>query len=340
MVAGGFVLSLAACGTRTPEPPTDTVVRVRTMIADVQEVVSPIRTSGKLASRTESRLGFKTGGIIMEILVREGQNVGEGQLLARLNLEEIESQVRQAGFVLEKAERDHARALNLYRDSVATLEQLQNSETALEVARSNARIADFNLSFSTIRAPSQGKILKRVAEENEIISPGYPVFIFASTQGDWIVRSSLTDQDVVRVNMLDSALISFDAYPGEVFRGLVSETGTAADPYTGTYEIEIQLVRKPARLVSGLIANIRIFPSETEKKIILPMESLVEGTGLTGYVYVLESDRPVRREVSLARLVDEGMVVESGIGVGDEVVIQGARYLDPESRIRRLTDNP
>jgi multidrug efflux system membrane fusion protein len=332
MIGGG-------CRDQIPEETRASIVRVETLIAAESRIIAPVRSSGKLASRTESKLSFKTGGIIQGIFVREGQNVDEGQLLARLNLEEIESMVEQADLMLAKALRDHERAENLYRDSVATLEQFQNAKTALEVARSTARIASFNLSYSTIHAPSKGKILKRIAEVNEIIAPGYPVFMFASTQGDWIVRTSITDQDVIRVSMLDTAQVSFDAYPGEVFMGLVTEIGTAADPYTGTYEVEIQLVRKPERLVTGLIANTLIYPSQAERKILLPFESLVDGAGLTGYVYVLQDDSPILRKIRIHRFLDEGMVVESGLLSGDEVVTRGARYLNADSKIERIASD-
>jgi len=337
--SGAFVMLLllggsSACRQQVPEESSEQVIQVKTVIAEESGIIAPVRSSGKLASRTESKLSFKTGGIIQRIMVSEGQGVDKGQLLARLNLEEIQSQVKQADLVLAKAERDHERALNLYRDSVTTLEQLQNAGTALEVSKSNARIAAFNLSYSEIRAPSAGKILKRIAQENEIIAPGYPVFLFASTSGDWIVRSSVTDQDVIRIAMLDSAQVVFDAYPGEVFMGLVSEAGTASDPYTGTYELEIQLVRKPDRLVSGLIANILVYPALEERGIVLPLEALVEGAGLTAYVYIVEDGFPLLRKVRISRFVDKGMVVESGLLPGQEVVTQGARYLDAESKIK------
>ena len=109
---------------------------------------------GKLASKEELKLSFKTGGIISEIFVDEGQTVKKGQVLAKLNLSEIQAQVNQAILGLDKAERDYRRANNLYKDSVVTLEQLQNTTTALDIAKSNVKIAEFNLQFSTIKAQS------------------------------------------------------------------------------------------------------------------------------------------------------------------------------------------
>ncbi|MFC2081538.1 efflux RND transporter periplasmic adaptor subunit, partial [Bacteroidota bacterium] len=232
-----------------------------------------------------------------------------------------------------KAERDHKRAENLYRDSVATLEQFENARTALEVARANNKIARFNLQYSVIHAPSNGKILKRIAESDEIIAPGHPVFLFASTMNEWVVRANLTDRDVIRISMLDSARISFDAYPEQDFMGLVSEIGTSADPYTGTFEIEIQLVRKPEKLVSGFIARIEVYPSDGKEKIIIPFESVMDGTGLSGYVYVLEDGKPRRQNIQIETFTDDGVVIKNGIQAGDKIVVEGAQYLREGSRI-------
>jgi RND family efflux transporter MFP subunit len=329
-----FIMMLAGCMDSGPKDPAEPAVVVRTTRVRDTAVVFRVRTAGKLASKTESKLSFKTGGIIQMIMVDEGQSVRKDQLLAQLNLAEINSRVSQADLALKKAERDYDRAGNLYRDSVATLEQYENARTALEVARSNASIANFNLQYSTIRAPANGKILKRIAESNEIIAPGHPVFLFASTGSDWVVRVNLTDRDIVRVHMRDSAHVRFDAYPGEIFSGVISEIGTAADPYTGTYEVEVQMARRPEKLVSGFIARVDIYPAALGKYVVIPVESLMDGSGRTGYVMVLVDQQPERRKIKIQAVNDYGIVVREGLSPGDELIVEGAQYLRTGSRIK------
>lgn len=328
-----ILMTLAGCKTGQQEEAAAPTLKVRVHKVNTSDYVLPVNCTGKLSTKTESKLSFKTGGIIERILADEGQSVKKGQLLAELNLEEIRSRVTQAELVLRKAERDFKRAENLFRDSVATLEQFENARTALDVARTNNRIARFNLRFSSIHAPADGKILKRVAETNEIIGAGHPVFLFASMQNDWVVRANLTDRDVLRINMFDSARVFFDAYGDEAFIGQLSEIGTGADPYTGTYEIEIQLLHKPEKPVSGFIARIDIFPSDAQEKIIIPYESLVDGVGLTGYVYVLHEGVPRRTKIRIESFSDSGIVVSSGLVGGEEIIVEGAQYLRKGSRI-------
>jgi multidrug efflux pump subunit AcrA (membrane-fusion protein) len=87
-----------------------------------------ITASGLLSTENEARLSFKISGIIEKIFVKEGDRVRKGQLLATLKSTEIASQVQQVQLTVEKAQRDYQRANNLYKDSVVTLEQLQNAE--------------------------------------------------------------------------------------------------------------------------------------------------------------------------------------------------------------------
>ena len=116
-------------------------------------------------------------------------------------------------FAHKKANRDFIRAENLYKDSVATLELYQDAKTALDIAKSNLEVARFNLKYSKIEAPSNGRILKILLEENEMTSPGYPVVLFGSTRENWVVRTNVSDKDMISIQIGDSAKITLDPYP-------------------------------------------------------------------------------------------------------------------------------
>src|SRR5581483_2717579 len=118
--------------------------------------------------------------------VKEGDHIIKGQLLATLDLTEINAQVQQAAQSVEKVQRDVNRVKNLYNDTVATLEQVQNTNTQLSVAEENLRIARFNQQYAQIRATENGTILKKLMNEGELAAAGAPVFAMNGTAGnDW-----------------------------------------------------------------------------------------------------------------------------------------------------------
>ncbi|MGD2035316.1 MAG: efflux RND transporter periplasmic adaptor subunit [Bacteroidales bacterium] len=316
----------------TGSAPTDRI-SVKVTRPEKIKISFPIRTSGTLSSKSEMKLSFKTGGIIDKIYADEGQTVKKGRVLAKLNLSEIEAHLNQARLAEEKAERDLMRARNLYNDSVATLEELQNAQTALEIARSNLRIAQFNRKYSVIEAPSDGKILKKLAEDNEIVGAGSPLFLFASEEGDWVLRVALADVNVVKINLADSAKIQFDAFPGIVYKSVVSEIATASDPYTGTYEVELRLTEAQPDFVNGLIGKAVIIPSVKHEYIVLPVHNIHEANGMTGYVYLVKGFGFEKRKVEIMHISDSLVFLGTGIHMNDSVIAEGAGFLEHEMKI-------
>lgn len=120
------LLSFIACNKKTQSAeaaPSADEITVRTVKVESKKISDPIVSSGFISSTKEARLSFKTGGVIEHIYVEEGQSVHKGQLLATLNLTEINALVEQAHQGLQKAQRDYDRAKNLYADTVATLDR-------------------------------------------------------------------------------------------------------------------------------------------------------------------------------------------------------------------------
>ena len=302
----------------------------------MQGTAEAIHTSGKLSSKTEVKLSFKTGGIIDRISVNEGQSIKRGALLAKLNLAEIEAKNQQAVQAYEKAVRDYQRVNSLYLDSVATLEHLQDARTAMEMAGKNVEIARFNLKYSTIEAPVNGKILLKLAEENEIVSAGQPVFLFGSTDDDWVVQVNLTDRDIVQVHSGDPARVVFDAYPDVVFPAHVTQIGKAADAYTGTYEVELTVVPGAFELASGFMAKADIFPPRCDSCLLLPVDVLTGAEGYQGTLFVVEGSVARSRKVTIRRIAGN-ICITQGLEPGEKVVVEGASYLNDGEKVH-ITD--
>ena len=308
-------------------------VQVRIQTVRSVEYKIPVRATGLLGTTTKMKLSFKTGGIIKQINTREGRLVQRGDILAVLDLSEVKAQVNQAHIGVEKAQRDMDRARNLYHDSVATLEQYQNARSAYELARAQKQIADFNLQHSRITAPSDGKIQKILVETNEVIGSGYPAILFASTENDWVVRAALTDKDVVKFSIGDSARIFMDAFPDTEFKAEVSELGAVADPVTGTYEAELLILHADPQFRTGFISRVEIYPTLVSHSLVVPIEALQDASDQKAHVFVYQEDvqnnqyRARKRNLKTGRILGDNVVVLEGLEEGELVITEGAKYL-------------
>jgi len=146
----------------------------------------------------------------------------------------------------------------------------------------------------------------------------------------------VTDKDIVHINLNDSATIEFDAYPGKTFYGRITETGNMADPYTGTYEVEIRMKEQPESLVSGFIVKVTIYPARTSRKMVLiPAEAVQEGNGIRGDVWLIKDGKPVRQSIEIYSITDAGIIVTSGLNEGDEIVTEGGEYVREGIEVER-----
>lgn len=311
-------------------------------IAEVEQVSlqSSLRAVGVLAPANEVRLSFKTGGVIASIEVEQGQLVRRGQPLASLAQQEVAAAVAQARALADKAERDLERGRALYADEVATREQLDDLTTARDVAQANLRAAEFNARFARIEAPADGIVLRKLAEPDELVAAGQPVLVLGDTSGGWIVSASLSDRDIVRVQLGDSARVTLDAYPGQSFTATVIELASAADPRTGTYEMKLSVAPDGARLVQGLVAKVEMTGAAGSGVPVVPVQALLEADGSEAIVYVVarreEAEVASRVAIRLGRLVGDRVEVLGGLEAGERVVVEGASYLRDGQAVRVL----
>ena len=355
------VLFFTACSEETGDQKVVTQTdrpakKVETVKVQEIEYAETVFASGQLASSEESRLSFKTGGIIKKINVAEGQQVRKGQELAVLDLEEINAQVQQASLgsdqaeiqvknaelALKLAERDLRNTEGLFQDSVATLEQLENAQVQLDNAKNqleaakkglafsgqNVEVASFNLKYSKIKAPGNGTILKKLAEVNELVGPGTPVFLFGSKDKALVLRVNITDKDIIHIQLGNEAAITFDAYPNFKFKGTVREVASMADPFTNTYEVEIEIAPVGKKLLSGFIGSVHIFTSSRQNLFQVPIDALVSANQQKGEVFVVDNGKALKTKIGIYKIKEEQLLVDQGLNVDDEVIISGVGYLE------------
>ncbi|MEL6140859.1 MAG: efflux RND transporter periplasmic adaptor subunit [Bacteroidota bacterium] len=290
----------------------------------------PIEAGGTIGAKEEVRLSFKIGGIVEGIYAEEGQYVRKGKVLARLKTTEIDAEVMKAQQAKDKALRDLERIEKLYVDSATTLENVQNLRTALEVAESDLEIASFNQSYAVITAPVSGRVVKRFAERGELIGAGQPLFqLVGEGQRSYVLRIGVADRDILRLATGDKAEVRLDAYLGDAIPASVTELAAAADPRTGTFEVELTLEPGKRTIRNGFIGRATIFPSRQPAYVKLPLDALVEGNGQLVKVFIPGPEgTATSKEVRVIQVLDNSFAIPAAdLADIDQVITAGAAYL-------------
>jgi len=328
-----MVLFMGAVSTAS----ADSLDAVTVTVAQVkhEQRAQPIRNSGRISHKNEMRLSFKTGGLIEQISVEEGDEVQAGQVLATLDLEEINARQKRAASNYKKAADDLARFSKLYDDALVSLQVKQNAQSASDSAAAELQIANFNRKLSVIRAPVEGRILKRFVESSELIQSGQPVFLLAARKQGSVVRVGLIDQDIVKVGVGDPAEIFLDAYPGRTFNGAVSEVALSTGSDAGTFEVEILIDDQGFALRSGLIARVEITPVTGDLQYYIPVEAVFKAGNGLARVFVLDESKYVVNEVSveIVEFLQDEVAVRGSLKATDKVIKLGAPYLSDGSPV-------
>lgn len=316
-------------------PTANAPIPVQVISLQKEEVVQPIVTSGQFSTDDETTLSFKTGGIVQNVLVKEGDFVRKGQLLATLDLTEIKTGVSQAELAYQKAERDFKRAQNLYRDSVATLEQYQNAETALALAAEQLNAVKFNLNYSEIRATANGYVLKKFANAGQVVSPGAAIIrINGAGRSEWIFKAGVSDREWAAIQPEDSASILTDALPGQAIAARVVRKSEGADPINGAFTIELRVDADQKMLASGLFGTATIIPAKKTEVWRIPHEALLDGNANQGFVFITDDKQTAHKiPVTIASIGNDYLHISGGLENATALITRGSAYLKDASAI-------
>ncbi len=314
-------------------------VPVHTETVKAERIQRPILTSGMLVNPSEQTLAFKTPGIVARLHIREGQAVSKGDILAELDKEEILAQVAQSESLYLDAQRTLQRVEKLYKSKVVSLDQLQSAQTGVEVANANLRIVRFNLKHATIRAPEDGRVLRKLIEENEQVNAQVPALVFASDNAGWVIRVGLSDRDIIRIAEGDLAEIMVDAYPDRVFEGFVYETAAKANMATGTFEVEVRVNPIDENLLSGMVSRVTVMPSNVEEYVLVPLSAIISASGSSAEVFTLDTqNRAHMTTVTIKNFSTSHVAIVGGLTPGQTIVTRGATSVIEGRKVLPVND--
>lgn len=307
-------------------------------LAPVQQggLSNTIEATGLLYTEDESKLSFKIGGVVESVYVSEGDFVKAGQVLASLKNTEIASQVSQVQLNVQKAERDYQRVYNLFMDSVATLEQLQNAKTGLEIAKQGLSAAQFNQQYAKIVAPASGFVVKKLMSAGEIAGPGMPVLILNHVSGSshWVLKAGVSDAQWASITIGDKAQISLDAFPGKIFPATVTNRSLSADQANGSFSVDLRVSFDTEKPATGMFGKATIATQKVTYAHVIPYSALLEANGDQGFVFITSDKKTVKRiPVQIGKLYSDRVEVVSGLENVQFVVVAGSAYLNETSTI-------
>lgn len=216
-----------------------------------------IKVSGNIEA-TEIRLSFQVAGKIERLLVDEGMFVKKGDILARLDKEELTKIKHQTQSNLEEAqanyrlnERDYKRMQYLFDENAISAQEKDVAQNKLDIAKARVQaardafeLADIRLRYADLICPVDSFVLTKSAEAGEVLQPGSTVFSVLDLNDIWLI-AYINETDLGRVKLNQQAYIKTDTYPDKTYKGrvsFISEEAEFTPKHIQTTEERVKLV--------------------------------------------------------------------------------------------------
>jgi membrane fusion protein, multidrug efflux system len=348
LVPLSLIVAMAVLGCSRPAVQEDPIRSVKLIRVDAQSLSTVAVYAADIRARSESRLGFRVGGKLIERPAEVGQRVARGQLLAVLDAQDFQSgaQAAEAQVSAARNQRDLA-AADLRRFealryqgfiSGAELERRQTTlraaQAALDQAEAQARVQVNQATYTRLLADADGVVVAVEAEPGQVVSAGTPVVRLAR-QGPRDAVFHVPEDQVARVRVgLPASVVLWAASGGQTrWSGQVREVAASADPATRTYAVKVALnasASEPPPLGSTATVTLGA-PKGAEasaQAMRLPTSALwQQGQGSAVWVFDPSAGVVRARTVQVAGLDGNLAVIAGGLQPGDEVVAAGVHVL-------------
>jgi membrane fusion protein (multidrug efflux system) len=297
--------------------------------------VAAFQGTSNLVAEAEADVVTKTSGVVLEIMVEEGDKVVAGQVLARLDSDRQRLNMKQSEANLRKLENDFKRQQELIERKLISQDVYDRSRYDLDTQRASYDIAKLELSYTEIRAPIGGVVSKRNVKVGNLIQVNQPLFKI----DDFDPLEAMIDVPEREMRLIQAGQpvqMLVDALPDAVFAGNVARVSPVVDANTGTFRVVAQFKDDSGRLRSGMFGRVRVVYDQRADVLVVPRAALV-GDDKDAAVFVVENDVAKRRKVQLG-YADGGKVeITDGLADGDKVVTLGQAALRDGAKVQVIS---
>lgn len=240
-----------------------------------------IKVSGNIEG-DDVRISFRVDGQIIELLTDEGEVVKSGDIVARLNTDELTKErdnsaaaLKAAEFDYELAKIDYQRSENLLKEGAVSVQKRDKDKTAydasqakVEQLKASLALTETRLGFAQLASPLDGFILVKSSLGGEVVKSGTPVFTAIDLHNIW-VTAYLDEKDLGRVKLGQKAEVATDTFPGKKYGGTVSFISSQAE-FTPKF---IQTQEERVKLVYRI--KVRVDNSSLELKPGMPADAYI-----------------------------------------------------------------
>ena len=332
-----FAVALSGCGVGEAkvvglvEQNSATPLPVEVSLPARADIYATYATTSTLESDSDAPVLARVAGEVIEILVEEGMQVTKGQILARLDGQQLRLEMLQARANLDQVRNEYERLVDMQKRglvSVAMYEGLKYDMAALEASYELKRL---NYSYTKIRAPIAGIVSSREIKLGRQIHVNDPAFRITDTS-KLVAYLRIPQTELTKFSAGHAVKLSVDAIPDIMFAATIDRISPTIDIRNGTFRATAYVDNSDNSLAPGMFARFDIAYEKHADALLIPTAALIEEDNIA-VVYIINGDSVERRVIETG--IKSGSMVEvlHGLDITESVVITGQAGLRDGSRV-------
>jgi RND family efflux transporter MFP subunit len=357
VIAVTLVVSLAACSRKSAgdedEKPDQAGFVAEVTLTKVAhaDIRSTLTVTGTIAAppNQDVKVSSLVPGRIARMLAAEGEHVGQGQVLAKIEdrpfldqIQQAEGAVEQAKANLNNARLSRDRNQNLFERGIAARKDLEDSETQVSVSQAalhqtdaSLALAKLQLARTEVRSPLAGEVVKRLVSGGEQVdgTAATPIFEVANLAAVELF-GNVPAGYLGKIHVGETFPVTADAFPGKTFTGRVVAISPAVDPATNVGTVRIRMLNPAGLLRLGMFLATQL-PLEVHRNtLVVPSQAVYRDESGQPRVYRVQGETAEAVPAKLGLETKDQTELLSGVQAGDTVILTGGYGLSEHAKIK------
>ena len=307
-------------------------VPVKVSVVGTGKISQHVLYSATVEAEETIDIYARGSGLVRRVLVEEGAQVREGQVMVELVDDELKLNEAEAKLAYQKQEGQLRRKAELFNRQLLAKEEYEDLKINVEQSKIRWERARLSLDYARVRAPVSGVISKRSVKLGDRIGASTKLYEMVNLSR-LIAYVHVPGQGMHNLAVGQPALVTTDFLPGTNFQGKILRISPVVDPGSGTFKVTLELKSKNRLLRPGMFINAHIVTATHPRAVLVPKRAVVYDDGMP-HVFVVSDSTVNKIRFEMGFDDTEFVEVLAGVKKGDQIVVVGQNGLKDKAKVR------
>lgn len=319
--------------------PAGKIPLTTTFVAQQSVFKHYLELQGNVTTKSNLVIYPEFSGILEQVLVKEGQAVKKGQILAKISDGGLSQQLAQLEIQADLAKTTFERQERLWNQKIGSEMQYLQAKSTYEAQQKAVIQLEEQIAKTVVTAPFDGTIDDVITDQGSVVAPGQSQLFRIINLNNMYIETDVPESHLKNVVKGKEVIVTFPIL-GETTTTKIRQAGNFINPSNRTFKIEVAVNNKNKVIKPNLTAKLQINDYTNEAAILIPQSIISENAQGQQYIYKIDNKNESGEGVAQRVIVETGLTqgdnieILSGIAIDDEIILEGARSVKNNQTVK------